>query len=381
MPAGPPRRPLTMARYESESAFTHDRSPKIGVLLINLGTPDAPTTEAVRRYLAEFLSDPRVVEIPRIAWKAILHGVVLRVRPARSAAKYATIWTPDGSPLLVHSQRQRVLLQGYLGERLKAAGFPGDLCAIELGMRYGRPAVRDAIDRLRAAACERILAIPLYPQYAASTTGSAFDAVAAHLATLRRVPGLRFVDTFHDDPGYIKALARTVNDYWMKHGRPDRLVVSFHGIPRRSLELGDPYHCLCHVTARRLAQELGLDPKQWILSFQSRFGRAEWLKPYTMETLVTLAKEGAGRVDVLCPGFVSDCLETLEEIAIEGRRAFQQAGGKDFHAIPCLNESPQWIAALADLAIRHLEGWMAAPPDAGERERTALRAAALGAKR
>ena len=219
-------------------------------------------------------------------------------------------------------------------------------------MRYGRPAVRDAIDRLRAAACERILAIPLYPQYAASTTASAFDAVTAHLGTLRRVTGLRFIDTFHDDPGYIRALARTINDYWMKHGRPDRLLMSFHGVPRRSLELGDPYHCLCHVTARRLAQELGLDPKQWLLSFQSRFGRARWLQPYTSEVLAGLPKRGIDSVDVICPGFAADCLETLEEIGMENRDVFLAAGGRRYQYIPALNARADHVAALRGVVLR-----------------------------
>jgi len=325
--------------------FAHDRTPRTGILLVNLGTPDAATPAAVRRYLAQFLSDPRVVEIPPLVWKPLLHGVILRVRPAKSARKYAAIWTKDGSPLLVHSLRQRSLLLGYLGQRLKAAGYPADLCPVELGMRYGNPAIAGAIDRLRAAQCERILVLPLYPQYSASTTGSAFDAVAAHLATARWVPGLRFVDTFHVDDGYVKALAQNVNDYWVKHGRPDRLVLSFHGVPRRTLELGDPYHCFCHATARKLVRELGLGPKEWTLTFQSRFGRAEWLTPYTAEVLARLPREGVRRVDVFCPGFVADCLETLEEIGIEGRATFTGAGGAEFHQIPCLNEHPFWIAA------------------------------------
>jgi ferrochelatase len=369
-----------MSRYRPEPSFAHDRVPKIGVLLVNLGTPDAPTTVAVRRYLAEFLSDPRVVEIPRIAWTPMLHGVVLRTRPSRSAAKYAAIWTNDGSPLLVHSVKQKVLLTGYLGQRIKNEGLPSDLCVVELGMRYGQPSIAAGLGKLRAAQCEKILVLPLYPQYAASTTASTFDAVSAYFAATRRVPALRFADTFHDDAGYIRALARSVNDYWQKHGRPDRLVLSFHGVPRRSLTAGDPYHCFCHATARLLAQEIGLESKQWVLSFQSRFGRGEWLKPYTFDTLAALARDGVGRVDVLCPGFVADCLETLEEIGIEGRRAFQKAGGKELHAIPCLNEQPAWIAALTELAFQQLGGWLERPPDAAARERTLLRAKAIGAK-
>jgi protoporphyrin/coproporphyrin ferrochelatase len=369
-----------MAFFRPEPSFAHDRSPKVGVLLVNLGTPDAPTPAAVRRYLGEFLSDPRVVEIPRVAWTPLLHGVVLRVRPARSAAKYASIWTNDGSPLLVHSTKQKVLLAGYLGQRIKKDGLPSDLCLVELGMRYGQPSIANALDKLRAAHCEKILVLPLYPQYAASTTASTFDAVAAHFATARRVPALRFVDTFHDDPGYVAALAAAVNGYWEKHGRPNKLVLSFHGVPKRSLTAGDPYHCYCQITGRLLAEELGLEKSQWALSFQSRFGRAEWLKPYTFETLTTLAREGKRRVDIFCPGFVADCLETLEEIGIEGRRVFQKAGGAELHAIPCLNEHPAWMAALTDLAFRQLAGWLAKPPDAAAREKTLLRAKVAGAK-
>jgi ferrochelatase len=369
------------SNYLQEPPFAHDRVPKIGVLLVNLGTPDAPTPAAVRRYLGEFLADPRVVEIPAIAWRPVLHGVVLRTRPAKSAAKYAAIWHKDGSPLLVHSQRQKVLLMGYLGQRLKKAGLPADLCQVELGMRYGNPSIADALERLRAAQCERILVLPLYPQYAASTTGSAVDAVGAHLARVRRVPGLRVVDGFHDDAGYIQALARNLNDDWVKHGRPDHLVLSFHGLPKRSLKLGDPYHCHCQGTARLLAREAGLEKGHWTLAFQSRFGRAQWLEPYTVDVLRGLAKKGVGRVDVYCPGFVADCLETLEEIGIEGKKVFLAAGGKALRVVPCLDEHPAWIAALAHLAERHLAGWLAPHPDAASRESTQLRAKALGAER
>jgi ferrochelatase len=366
-------------KHAPEPPFAHDRTPRIGVLLVNLGTPDAPSPAAVRRYLAQFLSDPRVVEIPRIAWLPLLHGVILNTRPAQSAKRYQAIWGKDGSPLLVHSLRQRTLLLGFLGQRLKRAGFPADLCPVEIGMRYGNPSIAGAMDKLRAASCEKILVLPLYPQYSASTTASTFDAVAAHLASARRVPALRFVETFHGDEGYIAALAQNVNDYWMKHGRPAKLVLSFHGVPRRTLDNGDPYHCYCHATARLLARELGLAAAQWTISFQSRFGRAQWLTPYTSQVLATLGKEGVGRVDVFCPGFVADCLETLEEIGIEGKALFLEAGGKEFHGIPCLNEHPRWITALAEIVFRNLAGWLAQPPDVDARELTQVRAKAMGA--
>jgi len=368
-----------MGRFAREPSFEHGRVPRLGVLIVNIGTPEAPTPSAVRRYLAQFLSDPRVVEIPRVLWFLILHGVVLRTRPSQSARRYAAIWTKDGSPLLVHSVKQRSLLQGLLGQKLKAAGLPAELAAVELGMRYGSPDIRGALDRLKAAGCERILVVPLYPQYAGSTTASALDAVYGHARKLRRMPALRTLDSYHDDPGYVRAVAQSINDYWMKHARPDFLVLSFHGVPRRTLDLGDPYHCQCQKTARLVAKELGLDAKQYAVTFQSRFGRAQWLKPSTADTLVALAKEGRRRVDVACPGFVADCLETLEEIGIDGRQAFLRAGGKDFHAIPCLNEHPLWIAALAELVQRNLGGWLAVPPDADARERSMLRAKAMGA--
>ena len=370
-----------MARFRSPPPFTHDRPQRLGVLLINLGTPDGPTTIAVRRYLAQFLSDPRVVEIPRALWAPILHGLILNTRPARSAQKYATIWTKDGSPLLVHSLRQKTLLQGYLGQRLKDLGLPSDFAQVELGMRYGQPSVESAMARLEAEGCERVLVLPLYPQYSASTTGSALDAVNDFTRTQRRMTAVRVVDAYHDDRGYINALVQSVNEYWVRNGRPDKLLFSFHGVPRRTLELGDPYHCHCQKTARLAATELGLKKEQAMVTFQSRFGRAKWLTPYTEPTLAALAKGGVGRVDVVCPGFVSDCLETLEEIAQEGQAAFLKSGGSEFHYIACLNERPAWIAALADIAVRNLGGWLEPPADVSTREVTLARAKALGASR
>src|SRR5258708_21863825 len=345
-----------MSRFLPEPAFSHDRPARLGVLLINRGTPDAPTASAVRRYLAEFLSDPRVVEIPSAVWKPLPHGVILRVRPAQSAERYASIWTKDGSPLLVHSQRQRSLLLGLLGQRLKALGFPSDHAQVELGMRYGSPSIGEALARLREGGCDRILLLPLYPQYAASTTASALDAVFAATRTMRRVPALRAVDAYHDDPGYIGALAQGINDHWVKNGRPNKLVLSFHGVPRRSLDLGDPYHCHCQQTARLLATELGFRPEQYLVAFHSRFWRREARKPCTRATLAALADKGMRRVDVACPGFVSDCLETLEEIGLEGRSAFLAAAGAPLHAIPCLNERPAWIAVLAGPGVQKLSG-------------------------
>jgi ferrochelatase len=365
--------------FRPEPKFLHDRVARVGVLLVNLGTPDEATPAAVRRYLGEFLADPRVVEIPRVAWRPILHGVILRTRPARSAARYAAIWTRDGSPLAVHTNKQKVLVSGYLGQRLKSLGLPADHAVVDYAMRYGQPSIGAALDRLREAGCARVLVVPLYPQYASSTNGSVADAVAAWVARARRVPGLRLVDTFHDDPGYVGALAASINDYWTRHARPEHLVLSFHGVPRRSLMSGDPYHCNCQKTARLLARELGLESNQWTIAFQSRFGRGRWLEPYTADVLAALGKQKLRRVDVAAPGFVADCLETLEELGIDGRRTFQVAGGGDYNVIPCLNEQPRWIDALADLVLANLQGWLQAPPSPADRESTLLRAKALGA--
>jgi ferrochelatase len=359
-------------KHAPEPAHHHGGRERTGVLLVNLGTPDAPTASALRRYLAEFLGDPRVVEIPRPLWLLILHGIILRVRPAKSAAKYATIWTDQGSPLKVWTEKQATLLAGYLGQR----GHP---VLVKPAMRYGAPSVATQLDALKAEGATRILVLPLYPQYSATTTASVFDAVYAWAGRVRRLPELRFVNHYHDDEGYIGALARRIEDHWQTHGRPDKLVLSFHGVPERTLQLGDPYHCECHKTARLLAERLGLKPGQVLTTFQSRFGKAKWLEPYTEPTLVALAQQGVGRVDVACPGFTSDCLETLEEIAQEARHAFLAAGGAHFEYIACLNDQHEGMAALAALALRHLQGWDLTPPDAATLEAQRQRARAMGA--
>ncbi|MFN4148335.1 MAG: ferrochelatase [Rhodocyclaceae bacterium] len=320
------------------------------ILLINLGTPDAPDTPAVKRYLAEFLGDPRVVELPRWLWLPILHGIILNTRPARSAAKYATIWTPEGSPLKVHTERQAKLLKGLLGER----GYRN--LAIDWAMRYGNPAIPAVLDRFVALGVEEILILPLYPQWSGSTTGSSEDAVAAWLERQATPPVIRWIEDYPTDPGYIGALAASVREHWAVHGRGEKLVMSFHGIPQRSVDRGDPYAGQCQATAGALAAALGLSGEQWLATFQSRFGAAKWLQPYTQPTLEALARGGLKSVDVICPGFPADCLETLEEIATECRAAFLHAGGQEFRYIPCLNERPDWIAALADLVLAHLPG-------------------------
>ncbi|QAU33604.1 ferrochelatase [Janthinobacterium sp. 17J80-10] len=360
--------------FRKEPAHTHGTAQQTAVVLVNLGTPDAPTAPAVRRYLKQFLSDPRVVEIPRALWAPILHGIILPFRSGKSAAKYASIWSADGSPLKVHTEKQATLLRGYLGER-------GHRVQVAYAMRYGAPSVPQVLQQLQEQGCTRILVVPAYPQYAGSTTASVYDAVFAHYAGQRNVPELRLVKHYHDHEAYIEALKHSVLTHWEAHGRPDRLVLSFHGVPKRTLLLGDPYHCECYKTARLLAAQLGLTAEQYVVTFQSRFGKAEWLQPYTAPTLKQLAQQGVKRVDVMCPGFVADCLETLEEIDMEARQDFLDAGGREFHYIPCLNESAAWIHALTDIAEEHLLGWPtmsnAAARDAQERALATSREQAL----
>ena len=359
--------------YQPEPAYAHGTPAKTGILLVNLGTPDAPTPPAVRAYLKEFLSDPRVVEMPKVLWWLILNGIILNTRPKKSAAKYASIWLPEGSPLRVYTEKQTVLLQGYLSQRTKAP------FVVDYAMRYGTPSIPNMLRKLKEQNCQHILVVPMYPQYAASTTATVCDIVFGELQRMRNMPALRTIRNFHDHPGYIKALANSINDFWMKHGRPEKLLMSFHGLPEYTLQKGDPYHCECQKTSRLLAQELGLKEGQYAVTFQSRFGRHEWLKPYTAATLKELGKQKLKRLDVVCPGFVADCLETLEEIALEGKEEFQHAGGGEYRYIPCLNDRNDWMHALTDLVLDNLHGWLDVP-DAAELEQGRLRALALGAK-
>lgn len=365
-----------MSRYAGTQDHQHGAPPRTAVLLVNLGTPTAPTPAALRRYLAEFLSDPRVVEIPHWLWKPLLHGVILRTRPRISARKYAAIWTPEGSPLALWTHKQAQCLQ----TRLRDAGHP-DL-QVCWAMRYGSPSVAEQLTQLQKVGTTRILVLPLYPQYAGSTTASVFDAVSAWTTRTRWVPELRWIQHYHDDPGYISSLAARVRDHWQVHGEAERLLLSFHGVPQRTLELGDPYFCECQKTARLLREALCLPADKVLVTFQSRLGRAQWLQPYTEPTLIGLAHSGIRRVDAMCPGFASDNLETLEEINIEARAAFLRAGGEAFHYIPCLNDDARWINALRDLTLRHLAGWLdepAATPAASLAVQQ-TRAKALGAR-
>ncbi|PIE83420.1 MAG: ferrochelatase [Candidatus Contendobacter odensis] len=334
----------------SSSVFDHEQPACTGILFVNLGTPDSPTPVALRRYLAEFLWDSRIVEIPRILWWPILHGIILRVRPAKSARKYQSIWLPEGSPLLVITHRQAKAVAA----KLQQEGF--NAVRIAVAMRYGNPSIASGLAALRAAGARRVLVLPLYPQYSATTVASTFDAVTAELRRWRWLPELRFVMQYHDEAGYLDALARSIRA--ARSGRSvERLLFSFHGLPKSNLLAGDPYFFQCHKTARLVAERLALPLDEWAVAFQSRFGCTEWLRPYTSELLREWAQSGVGSVDVVCPGFAADCLETLEEIAIENRQIFLDAGGRQFRYIPALNDAPEHINALFALIRQHTAGW------------------------
>jgi ferrochelatase len=341
-----------MLNYRGEKNFAHDRPESIGVLITNLGTPEAPTAAGLRKYLAEFLSDPRVVEIPRLLWLIILHGIILWVRPKKSARLYQAIWTDEGSPLLAISRRQQQKLQQRLSEQSQVP------VTVALGMRYGKPSIESALEELKAANARRILVLPLYPQYASSTTGSTFEAVSRVIGKWRWVPELRFINSYHDHPMYIEALANSIREQFEAKGQPDILLMSFHGIPKITQEDGDPYLCHCHKTARLLGEKLGLSKEHYRLSFQSRFGKAEWIQPYTSETLKQLAAQGVKRVAVVTPGFSADCLETLEEIAEENKGYFLEAGGEGYEYIPALNERDDHIQALSEIVRANIRGWV-----------------------
>ncbi len=341
----------TIMKFTGQPDFSHRRPLRTGVLITNLGTPDAPTTPALRRYLREFLSDPRVVEVPRPLWWLILNLVILVIRPPRSAHAYRGVWTEQGSPLLVHTRNQceglRQRLQAEYGEDL----------VVDFAMRYGNPSIPSVLQRMAEQGVTRLLVLPLYPQYSASTSASTFDAVAQDFAARRWLPDLRFISHYHDYAPYLDAMAEHIHSHWAQHGRAEKLLFSYHGVPKRYLTEGDPYFCECHKTSRLLAERLGLNERQWQVTFQSRFGREEWLQPYTDATLKALPGEGVKSVQVFCPGFSADCLETLEEIDVENRGYFMEAGGERFDYIPALNDCPAHLDALAALVHDHLLGW------------------------
>jgi ferrochelatase len=344
------------SNYTGLAGYSHDATPAVGVLLVNLGTPVAPTARAVRPYLAQFLGDRRVIEMPRLLWLAILHGVILRLRPARSAHAYAKVWTDAGSPLRVGSEA----LAAALGREL-AARRPGPI-RVALAMRYGEPTVFDTIVRMQREGVRRLLVLPMYPQYSATSTGSVLDAVADSIQRLRWPPELRTINDYHDNPAYIAALAASVRAHWDAHGRGEKLLLSFHGIPERYLHAGDPYFCQCQATARLLREALDMTREEAVTSFQSRVGRERWLHPYTDETVREMGRQGIRRIDVISPGFAVDCLETLEEIAMQNAGFFREAGGESLRYIPCLNAAPAHVEAMADLVLRHLQGWPEAAP-------------------
>ncbi|MBF6057659.1 MULTISPECIES: ferrochelatase [Thiomicrorhabdus] len=351
--------------YRGISGYQHGSDSATGVLITNLGTPDAPTKEALKPYLREFLMDPRVVEPPpsRWVWRLILEGIILNTRPAKSAEAYATVWDSEGpgSPLLNISNRQL----GAIAERL-TPHFAGRV-EFALGMRYGNPSIASALQTLQDKGCQRIIVLPLYPQYAAATSASTMDAVSAELQTWRWVPDLRFVSHYHRHPGYIKALANSVLDHQEIHGKPQKLVMSYHGVPQRYHDNGDPYYCECHTTSRLLARELGLNDDEYMVTFQSLFGKEEWIKPYTDATMKSLPSDGIKNVQVICPGFSADCLETIEEIGEENREYFEDAGGEKFSFIRCLNDRADHADALTDVLLQNLQGWLDAGEDEAER--------------
>jgi len=336
--------------FSVQQNFEHEQPAGVGILLTNLGTPDAPTKAALRVYLKEFLWDPRVVEQPRWLWWLILNGMILNFRPAKSAALYQSVWTEHGSPLLATGIKQSGALQQSLRKSM------GEGVHVELAMRYGNPSIKTGLEVLREKNCRKIVILPLYPQYSATTTGSTFDAVADVLKTWRRVPELHLIDAYHNHPAYITALAESVRAFWAEYGKPERLLMSFHGIPESYFKAGDPYPCHCRKTASLLRETLGLDEKRAQISFQSRFGKEPWVQPYTDETLKSWGKDGVKSVDVICPGFAADCLETLEEIGSENRNYFLSSGGEQYRYIPALNDSEAHIEALkqvVELSIKH----------------------------
>ncbi|QDP00579.1 ferrochelatase [Thalassotalea sp. PS06] len=338
-----------MSRFVSAGKKLHDVQVDTGVLLTNLGTPDAPTKGALRTYLREFLSDPRVVEIPRLVWMIILHGIILRIRPAKSAKLYESIWTEEGSPLLVHSLAQKAKVT----EKIKQAY--GDNVVVDIAMRYGNPGIVPALKKFQQLGVKRIIVLPLYPQYAGPTTGSTFDKVVAEVKQWRYVPSLHFLSSYHDNPDYIDALANSISENFAANGTPDKLIMSFHGMPRLFLERGDPYYCFCHKTARLVAEKLGLVKEQYEMTFQSRFGKAEWLKPYTDDVLAELPGKGVKDVAVISPAFSVDCLETLEELEVESREVFMEAGGDKFRYIAALNDRDDHINALMGMLTPYLK--------------------------
>ena len=346
--------------FQGMKDFSHAQGDRIGVLITNLGTPDEPTTPALRRYLKEFLWDPRVVEVPRPLWWLILNGIILNTRPAKSAEAYREVWTEEGSPLMTHTVNQCQALKSYFGQRY------GERVQVEFAMRYGNPSITSVLQKMQQDGVRKLVVLPLYPQYSGATTASTFDAIASDFTQRRWLPDLNFISHYHDFEPYIDALADKVHEFQSTAGTPDKLIFSYHGVPKRYLTEGDPYHCECHKTSRLLAEKLGLTADQYMTTFQSRFGREEWLKPYTDETLKALPSQGVKSIQVFCPGFSSDCLETIEEIGQENREYFMESGGESYDYIPALNADPTHIDMMIQLLEPHLQNWLISPERDGE---------------
>ena len=340
-----------MANFKGNELYIHGSGLKTGILLTNLGTPDEPTAPSLKTYLRQFLSDGRVIETPKPIWWLILNGIVLRTRPAKSAKAYQSVWTDDGSPLLLYTKKQKNLIKEKLEKKYSNLVF-------DIGMRYGNPSIAEGLNNLRKQNCDRIIVLPLYPQYCAATTGSTFDAVALELQKWRWVPSLRFIGSYYDQPLYIQALKNSIEEFWSKNDKPKKLLFSYHGIPKKYLDKGDPYHCFCRKTTRLVAESMNLPGDSYMTTFQSRFGPAEWLQPYTDKTIESLAKEGTDDIHVISPAFSSDCLETIEELNEENREIFMENGGKKFGYIPCLNDRDDHILLLTSLLENELHGWV-----------------------
>ena len=340
-----------MASFKGNKLYVHGSGLKTGILITNLGTPDEPTKSSLKTYLKQFLSDERVIETPKAIWWPILNGIVLNTRPAKSAKNYKSVWTEEGSPLLFHTKNQLSKIKEFINKKYQNIVF-------DIGMRYGNPSISKGLNNLRNQNCDRIIILPLYPQYCAATTGSTFDAVAEELKSWRWVPSLRFIGGYYENELYIKALKNRIEEFWTKNSKPKKIIFSYHGVPKKYLDKGDPYHCFCRKTTRLVAETMGLPEESYMTTFQSRFGPAEWLQPYTDKTIESLAKNGTDHIHVISPAFSSDCLETIEELNEENREIFMENGGKEFGYIPCLNDREDHILLLTSLIENELHGWV-----------------------
>ena len=339
-----------MPKYIGEKNYEHGSNEKIGILITNLGTPDQPNTKALKIYLKEFLSDPRVIELPKFLWQIILRIFILQTRPKKSAATYRTIWTDQGSPLLDIANKQLIAIRKHFKETNQKV-------VIRLGMRYGNPSINSALIDLQKEQVRKLLVLPLYPQYCAATTGSTFDAVSHALQKWRWVPEFRFINQYFEETKYITTLSNSIEKFWNQNGKPQKLIFSYHGIPKKYHLEGDPYHCFCLKTTRLVKEHLNLSDEEVMTTFQSRFGSQEWLQPYTDLTLKELPNQGIKNIHIISPGFSADCLETLEELKVENKNYFIDSGGENYKYIPCLNDSPEHVKFLVELIIKNTQGW------------------------